>query len=45
MGGGLSGVELVGKIVDRLGRWGEICLIERGKEILKNFILVICKNV
>ncbi len=44
VGGGHSGVELAGKIADRLGRRGEICLIERGKEILKNFTPATRKN-
>lgn len=44
VGGGPSGVELAGKIADRLGRRGEIRLIERGKEILKNFTPATRKN-
>lgn len=37
IGGGPSGVELACKLADRLGRRGQIHLIERGEEILKNF--------
>jgi len=44
VGGGPSGVELAGKIADRLGRRGEIRLIERGKEILKSFTSATRKN-
>lgn len=44
VGGGPSGVELAGKIADRLGIRGEIRLIERGKEILKNFTPATRKN-
>ncbi|MGD1704560.1 NAD(P)/FAD-dependent oxidoreductase [Dapis sp. BLCC M229] len=44
IGGGPSGVELAGKISDRLGRRGEIRLIERGKEILKSFTSATRKN-
>ncbi|MDJ0554520.1 MAG: NAD(P)/FAD-dependent oxidoreductase [Microcoleaceae cyanobacterium MO_207.B10] len=44
VGGGPSGVELAGKIGDRLGKRGEIRLIERGKEILKNFTPATRKN-
>lgn len=44
VGGGPSGVELAGKIGDRLGKRGEIRLIERGKEILKDFTTATRKN-
>ncbi|NEP04386.1 MULTISPECIES: NAD(P)/FAD-dependent oxidoreductase [Okeania] len=44
VGGGPSGVELAGKIADRLGKRGEIRLIERGKEILKSFTPATRKN-
>ncbi|MGD1716251.1 NAD(P)/FAD-dependent oxidoreductase [Dapis sp. BLCC M172] len=44
VGGGPSGVELAGKIADRLGIRGEIRLIERGKEILKSFTSATRKN-
>ena len=37
IGGGPSGVELAGKISDRLGKLGEVHLIERGEQILKGF--------
>jgi NADH dehydrogenase len=37
VGGGPNGVELAGKIADRLGERGEVRLIDRGKEILKTF--------
>lgn len=36
-GGGPSGVELAGKLADRLQTQGHICLIERGEQILKPF--------
>ncbi len=44
VGAGPSGVELAGKIADRLGKRGEIRLIERGKEILKSFTSATRKN-
>jgi NADH dehydrogenase len=37
IGGGPNGVEIAGKISDRLGQRGEIYLIERGQSLLKNF--------
>ena len=37
IGGGANAVELAGKLVDRLGKRGEIFLIVRGQKILKNF--------
>ncbi|MDY7013184.1 MAG: NAD(P)/FAD-dependent oxidoreductase [Cyanobacteriota bacterium] len=37
IGGGPSGVELAGKIADRLGKRGEIHLIESGQQLLKTF--------
>lgn len=36
IGGGASGVELACKLSDRLGKRGEVCLLDRGGEILKN---------
>lgn len=36
-GGGPSGVELAGKLADRLQERGSVLLIERGAQILKNF--------
>lgn len=36
-GGGPSGVELAGKIADRLQDRGKICLLNRGDQLLKNF--------
>lgn len=36
-GGGPNGVELAGKIADRLKGRGQVILIERGKQILKTF--------
>jgi demethylphylloquinone reductase len=36
IGGGASGVELACKLADRLGKRGEVCLLDRGGEILKN---------
>jgi NADH dehydrogenase len=36
-GGGLSGVELAGKLADRLQQRGQIHLIERGATLLKSF--------
>ncbi|HAX85452.1 MAG TPA: NAD(P)/FAD-dependent oxidoreductase [Cyanobacteria bacterium UBA11370] len=37
VGGGPSGVELACKVADRLGRRGQVRLIERGTELLKTF--------
>jgi NADH dehydrogenase len=37
IGGGANGVELACKLADRLGKRGQVHLIERGEEILKNF--------
>ncbi|ACK72886.1 FAD-dependent pyridine nucleotide-disulphide oxidoreductase [Gloeothece citriformis PCC 7424] len=37
IGGGANGVELACKLADRLGKRGEVILIERGKNILKGF--------
>jgi NADH dehydrogenase len=36
IGGGASGVELACKLADRLSKRGEVCLLDRGGEILKN---------
>lgn len=36
-GGGPSGVELAGKLADRLQARGHVCLIEQGGQILKSF--------
>ncbi|HBE21267.1 MAG TPA: NAD(P)/FAD-dependent oxidoreductase [Cyanobacteria bacterium UBA11149] len=37
VGGGPSGVELACKLADRLGKRGQVRLIERGNELLKTF--------
>ncbi|NES81016.1 MAG: NAD(P)/FAD-dependent oxidoreductase [Moorea sp. SIO2B7] len=37
IGGGPNGVELACKLADRLGKRGQVHLIEKGREILKNF--------
>lgn len=37
IGGGPNGVELACKLADRLGRRGQVQLIERGQQILKGF--------
>jgi NADH dehydrogenase len=37
IGGGANGVELACKLADRLGKRGQVYLIERGDEILTNF--------
>ncbi|MGL5083046.1 MAG: NAD(P)/FAD-dependent oxidoreductase [Microcoleaceae cyanobacterium] len=37
VGGGPNGVELAGKLADRLGKRGQIHLIVRGSQILKDF--------
>lgn len=37
IGGGANGVELACKLADRLDKRGQVHLIERGEEILKNF--------
>ena len=37
IGGGPSGVELACKLADRLGRRGQVSLVERGAEILKPY--------
>jgi NADH:ubiquinone reductase (non-electrogenic) len=44
IGGGPSGVELAGKIADRLGKRGEIHLIESGEQLLTTFTQVTRKT-
>jgi NADH:ubiquinone reductase (non-electrogenic) len=37
IGGGPNGVELAGKLADRLGKRGQVWLVERGEQILAGF--------
>jgi NADH:ubiquinone reductase (non-electrogenic) len=37
IGGGPNGVELAGKLADRLGKRGQVWLVERGEQILDGF--------